>query len=217
MQVPRDWEMGLGAPIQPIKSGVVPIIQPYGHSGPPRQAISLVAGGTYSTSPADVGSLLVVTTPSTGGQAAILSGGGSLDQAFVIAPLPVQVHLDGTPGTLIVSWQIPNGQTVSAAVTIVGSEQTVCQAHPELCAAPPQTACQAHPELCAKSVSPCTSSQVMDSVSGNCVAPCWDGSVPANGVCPVQTSPTAAPVSGTTIAALGLGAVGLVAVVWYFS
>ena len=203
MQVPRDWEMGEQIGWQRLGLGA-----PSGsgwHSGPPTQNLSVVAAGSYSTSPAKVGSLLVVTTPATGGQSASLNGGGSIDQTFVIAPLPVQVHLDGTPGTLIVSWQIPNGQTVSAAITIVGSQEG---------------ACQAHPELCAKAALPCTSPQVMDSISGSCVSPCWDGSVPANGVCPAHTTTAAAPassVSGATIAAVGLGAVGLIAAVWYFA
>lgn len=31
---------------------------------------------------------------------------------------------------------------------------------------------------------PCSAGLVVDTVTGQCVAPCWDGSAPANGVCP---------------------------------
>jgi len=218
MEVPRDWEMGVGTLVKlPIVLYPKPVPSGASHAGPVSQTIHVAAGGAYTTDPAPAGTALVVYTPSSGAQYASVNGGGVVNQDGVGPSLPVLVMLDGTVGSLVVSWPGAGGQVVSATITIVGlpaSQGTI------------PTECQLHPEYCAGSATtPCSATQVKDSVTGSCSSPCWDGSIPANSVCPqpVKASPPVTPpatstgLSAGTVAAAGLGALGVVAIVWYFA
>ena len=92
--------------------------------------------------------------------------------------------------------------------------------------------CVMHPAACAKiaPTSPaCSAPMVADSVTGACVVPCPDGSIPANSTCPPvikATGPTTNPpsnapaaqatsVSGDTVVAAVLGVIGVGAAGFY--
>ena len=103
MEVPRDWEMGLGVlQLKPLPHPTVPTPKP---TQPTSQTIHVTpqgAGGwhsgnqdAYSTDPAPAGTVLLVYTTSTGAQYATLQGGGVVSQVGVGPLGPVQVNLDG--------------------------------------------------------------------------------------------------------------------------
>ena len=182
----------------------------------PSQIIFVKQGVTsYTADPNPAGATLLVYSLAPSGSPAFaqLTGGGKVTSADGVNP--VEVTLDGTPGTLVVSGHF----LADVTITIPGAPKKtnpnvndICVTHPEVCVT------KSHPPVCGPG-------QVLDSVTGACSTPCVDGSAPQNSKCGSGTGPTAggtgpsasAPAATNTTAYVvgGLGILVAGAAAWY--
>lgn len=189
--LPAEWRVGVGA------------------GAGPAQIIYIKSGATsYAANPNPAGAILLVYSLALSGSPtyATLTGGGTITSPPNTSP--IEVTLDGTPGTLVVSGHF----LTTSTITIPGAKNLNVNDF-----------CVTHPEACAVKTKACSPLQVVDTVTGACVAPCSDGSAPSGGQCGTRAGgtahPPAAPASAaTSTAAYVVGGLGILvagAAAWY--
>jgi hypothetical protein len=108
-----------------------------GVGAPSNQTITVSQSLTpFQTQPAPAGSVLLVYARGVSTLLGTINGGGTITSPKQMSP--IQVNLDGTPGTLKVSWPV-GGQMFSAVVQIVGSGAPASPSTPSPLTFPPVT------------------------------------------------------------------------------